>query len=81
VRAAAQAAAELRRAQPQPFPPTPHSWYALRPQGGEELSVPVLCATCLTRADPEGEVSVRIADSLFNKALRFLNFNAGSPLL
>ena len=57
VRAAAQAVADLRRAQPAKYPATPHTWYALKGQTeGEELMAPVLCASCFTRADPDGEV-------------------------
>ena len=47
---AAAQLAELRRARPDLYPPTPHAWAAL-PQR-EELAPPLLCAVCFQRTRP-----------------------------
>ena len=55
VRAATEAAAIMRKQDPERFPPTPHSWYQLKADD-EDLGAPLLCAACFTRIDPEGSV-------------------------
>lgn len=47
---AAAQLAELRRAHPDLYPPTPHAWAAM-PQR-EELAPPLLCAVCFQRTRP-----------------------------
>lgn len=41
--AAAAAASELRRANPQQYPPASHSWFRI---AGRQLAKPLLCAVC-----------------------------------
>ena len=55
VRAATEAAALMRKQDPERFPLTPHSWYQLKADD-EDLGAPLLCAACFTRIDPEGSV-------------------------
>ena len=47
----------MRKARPERYPPTPHSWYHLRADE-DELGAPILCTSCFTRIDPEGSVSM-----------------------
>ena len=47
----------MRKASPERYPPTPHSWYQLRADE-DELGAPILCTSCFTRIDPEGSVSM-----------------------
>lgn len=54
VKAAHLAAVELRKKEPEKYPPTPHSWYHGQ---RNDLNAPVLCTSCFLRIDPEDEVS------------------------
>ena len=60
VRAATEAAALMRKQDPERFPSTPHSWYPLKADE-DELGAPILCSSCFTRIDPEGSVSAPAA--------------------
>jgi len=55
VAAAAAAAAELRRANPQQYPPASHSWHRV---SGRQLAKPLLCAVCFERIQPDGDGKV-----------------------
>ena len=48
--AATAAAADLRKRQPEHFPPAAHSWFRL---GNEELGAPLLCGVCHDRLEPD----------------------------
>lgn len=48
------AAAELRKVNPELYPPAPHCWYRL---SGDQLRAPMLCVVCQDRLQPEHDVS------------------------
>ena len=50
---ATAAAAELRKANPNLYPPAPHCWYRL---AGDQLHAPMLCVVCQNRFQPEQDV-------------------------
>lgn len=58
---AAAQLAELRRARPDLYPPTPHAWAAM-PQR-EELAPPLLCAVCFQRTRP-GTADLKVGQVL-----------------
>ena len=52
---ATAAAAELRKENPELYPPAPHCWYRL---AGDQLRKPMLCVVCQDRLQPEADAKV-----------------------